>query len=88
MVGVEGRPAPLGGGDARDSDWWSSLLNYVVSVFFMLSALTAVTLTTTGEMVNIAVVNSGTFVGALCFLIGSYVLLPPSSTTASSAIGA
>ena len=63
--------------DTDDPNWWSSLLNYVGSVFFMASALAAYTLTTTGEALNIAIVNSGTFLGALCFLIGAYLLLPP-----------
>ena len=64
------------GNGTHDSQWWSSLLNYVGSVFFMASALASFTLTTTGEAINIAIVNTGTFLGAICFLIGSYVLLP------------
>ncbi len=64
------------GNEPRDSEWWSSLLNYIGSVFFMASALAAFTLPTTGEVVNITIVNSGTFIGAICFLVGSYVLLP------------
>jgi hypothetical protein len=63
--------------DTHGSEWWSSLLNYVGSVFFMASAIAAFTLTTTGEMINTTIVNSGTFLGAICFLVGSYVLLPP-----------
>ncbi|HUS43108.1 MAG TPA: hypothetical protein VMY16_10605 [Ilumatobacteraceae bacterium] len=63
--------------DTDDPDWWSSLLNYVGSVFFMASALAAFTLPTTGEARNITIVNSGTFLGAICFLIGAYLLLPP-----------
>lgn len=59
-----------------DPDWWSAALNYLGSVFFGLSALAAFTLPTTGEMVNITVVNVGTLLGALCFLVGAYVLLP------------
>ena len=73
-----------GGNDTHDAQWWSSLLNYVGSVFFMASAIAAFTLTTTGEVVNIAIVNSGTFLGAICFLVGSYVLLPPSSAKVGS----
>lgn len=60
----------------EDPDWWSALLNYVGSVFFMLSALGAFTLPTTGEPVNLTLVNAGTFLGAVCFLVGAYVLLP------------
>ncbi len=60
----------------EDPDWWSAALNYLGSVFFGFSALAAFTLPTTGEMVNITVVNVGTFLGAVCFLVGAYVLLP------------
>lgn len=62
-----------------DPDWWSSLLNYTGSIFFMASALASFTLETTGETVNTAIVNSGTFVGALCFMFGAYLLLPARS---------
>jgi len=63
--------------NTHDSEWWSSLLNYIGSVFFMASAIGAFTLRTTGETLNIAIMNTGTFLGAICFLVGSYVLLPP-----------
>lgn len=59
-----------------DPDWWGSLLNYVGSIAFMGSALAAFTLKTTGETLNITIVNSGTFLGAVCFLVGAYLLLP------------
>lgn len=59
-----------------DADWWMAVLNYVGSMFFMLSALGAYTLETTGDVVNITWVNVGTFVGAVCFLLGAYLLLP------------
>ena len=59
-----------------DEDWWIAALNYVGSIFFMLSAIASLTLTTTGEVVNLTLVNLGTFVGAVCFLVGAYLLLP------------
>lgn len=70
-----------------DPDWWNSLLNYVGSIFFMASALASFTLKTTGEALNITIVNLGTFAGAVCFLAGAYVLLPavPSTTDRSVA---
>jgi hypothetical protein len=58
------------------ADWWAAALNYVGSIFFMLSAIASLVLPTTGEDLNTAVVNSGTCLGALCFLVGAYVLLP------------
>ena len=48
-------------------------MNYVGSMFFMLSAIASFTLTTTGEEVNTTIVNSGTFAGAVCFLVGAYL---------------
>ncbi len=60
-----------------DPDWWMAALNYLGSIFFMAAALGAFTLPTTGEAVNIAIVNSGTLLGAACFFTGAYLLLPP-----------
>ena len=57
--------------------WWIAALNYLGSIFFMISAITAFTLQTTGEVVNLTLVNLGTFFGAVCFLVGAYLLLPP-----------
>jgi hypothetical protein len=58
------------------ADWWMAGLNYLGSVFFMLSALGAYFLETTDEVLNITLVNAGTFLGAGCFFIGAYLLLP------------
>jgi drug/metabolite transporter (DMT)-like permease len=60
-----------------DRDWWSNALNYVGSIFFMLSAIASLTLTTTGQMLNTTIVNTGTFLGAGCFFVGAYLLCPP-----------
>jgi len=66
-------------GEIDDADWWAALLNYLGSMFFLVSAIASFTLETTGEAVNIALVNSGTFLGAVCFLVGSYLGLPPAT---------
>lgn len=60
----------------ESADWWMAAYNYVGSIFFMLAALGAYTLPTTGDVVNISLVNSGTFLGAVCFFLGAYLLLP------------
>ncbi len=60
----------------NDVDWWISALNYVGSIFFMAGAIAAFTLPTTGEYVNLTLVNSATFLGAVCFFMGAYLLLP------------
>ena len=59
-----------------DADWWVAALNYIGSIFFMLSAIASFTLTTTGQTVNTTIVNTGTFLGAVCFFVGAYLLLP------------
>ena len=59
-----------------DVDWWTAALNYLGSIFFMLSAIVSFTLRTTGETLNTTIVNSCTFLGAVCFLAGAYLLLP------------
>ena len=43
----------------------------------MVAAIASLVLPTTGEMVNVTLVNLGTFLGAVCFLVGAYLLLPP-----------
>lgn len=65
----------------ESTDWWMASLNYVGSIFFMLSALGAYTLETTGDVANITWVNVGTFVGAVCFFLGAYLLLPRRGAT-------
>ena len=67
-----------------DADWWGALLNYVGSILFMFAAIAAFTLPTTGEELNITIVNSGTFAGAACFFAGAYLLLPPANGTPHS----
>jgi hypothetical protein len=61
--------------ERESAGWWTAFLNYLGSVFFMLSAIAAFTLDT-GELVNASIANSGTFLGAVCFFLGAYLLLP------------
>lgn len=67
-----------------DADWWIAALNYVGSIFFMLAAIGAFTLRTTGSVLNTTLVNSGTFLGAACFFVGAYLLLPPDAAHSSA----
>lgn len=59
-----------------DADWWAAALNYLGSILFMLSAIASLVLPTTGEVLNVAIVNTGTFGGAVCFFLGAYLSLP------------
>lgn len=63
--------------------WWIAALNILGSIAFGLSAIGARILSTTGEPANIALANSGTFVGALCFLVGALLLPVESSRDAT-----
>jgi hypothetical protein len=55
--------------------WWEGAVNLAGSVAFGLSAIAAVVLPTTGQPLNLAIVNGGTFIGAVCFLAGAILVL-------------
>jgi hypothetical protein len=61
--------------------WWIALLNLVGSVAFGASAVAGYVVPSSGTPWNAQVVNIGTFVGALCFMFGAYLLLPSDRTT-------
>ncbi len=56
--------------------WWITLLNLAGSVAFGISAVNSYVVPATGQIRNLERSNLGTFVGALCFLIGAVLLLP------------
>ncbi|MGA3198388.1 MAG: hypothetical protein ABSD89_03175 [Halobacteriota archaeon] len=60
----------------RSLPWWITALNLVGSVAFGVSAVASFVVPTTGLPRNIVLVNLGTFVGGLCFLLGAVLLLP------------
>jgi hypothetical protein len=60
----------------RAWSWWITLLNLVGSVAFGISAVAGYVNPTTGQLHNADRANLGTFVGALCFLVGALLLLP------------
>ena len=62
----------------RSTGWRISALNMLGSIAFGASAIGARYLRSTGELANLALVNLGTFVGAVCFLLGA-ILLPVES---------
>jgi hypothetical protein len=59
----------------RDVSWWIVALNLLGSVFFGLSAVGAKVLDD-GQVRNVRLVLTGTFLGAVCFLVGSILLVP------------
>lgn len=56
--------------------WWIAILNLIGSIAFGISAAAAYVLPTTGLPKNEVLVNLGTFIGAICFLIGGLLILP------------
>jgi hypothetical protein len=63
-------------GHVRDRSWLIGASNMLGSVFFGLSAVGALTLPSTGSAFNEQWADLGTFLGALCFLVGAALLLP------------
>jgi hypothetical protein len=63
-------------GHARDRSWTICSLNMIGSVFFGLSAVGAYIAPGSNELLNSAWSNGGTFLGALCFLIGAWLVIP------------
>lgn len=57
-------------------------LNMVGSVFFGISAIGAFVVPANGELLNTAWSNGGTFLGALCFFAGAYLLWPEAAEAA------
>ena len=55
--------------------WWITALNLVGSIAFGVSAVASY-VTSSGQLLSLALTNLGTFVGAICFLIGAVLLLP------------
>jgi hypothetical protein len=60
----------------RDVSWWIVSINMLGSVAFGISAVYAIVLPGTGDVLDVWGVNAWTLLGAICFLIGAYLLLP------------
>jgi hypothetical protein len=60
----------------RAWSWWITLVNLTGSVAFGISAVAAYVNPVTGQLRNADLSSVGTFVGAVCFLVGALFLLP------------
>jgi hypothetical protein len=60
----------------RVMTWWIAFLNLVGSIAFGVSAVASYVIVDSGLVRNAERANAGTFVGALCFLVGAFLLLP------------
>jgi hypothetical protein len=60
----------------RGASWATASLNLLGSIFFMLSAIGAYVVPDSGDFFNIAAANGGTFLGAICFFVASWLMWP------------
>jgi hypothetical protein len=60
----------------RDISWWIALLNLAGSVAFGISAIASKIVPADDQPRSLAISNLGTFIGAICFLMGAFLLLP------------
>ena len=67
----------------RSISWWITALNLLGSFAFGVSALASFVVPTSGNAVNVMLLNLGTFIGAVCFFAGAVLLLPERTLTDS-----
>jgi hypothetical protein len=60
----------------KSISWEVAFFNLAGSIAFGFSAVTAFYMPLTGHPLNATIMNMGTFVGGICFLIGAVLLLP------------
>jgi hypothetical protein len=71
----------------HERPWWIAVANMCGSVAFGAAAVASYVVPDSGALRNAMVVNLGTFLGALCFLVGAYLLLPRSPAKRTLAVG-
>ena len=64
--------------------WWITLVNFVGSIAFGVSAVAAYVNPVTGQVRNVDRANLGTLIGAVCFFVGALLLLPERTEESSS----
>ena len=64
------------GWQSRNISWWLAVINLLGSVAFGISAVASVVVIQTGELLSAYASNLWTLVGAGCFFVGAYLLLP------------
>jgi hypothetical protein len=63
----------------RTLSWWVVAVNLAGSVAFGVSAVSSLVMPGSGQAVNLALANGGTWVGAVMFLLGAVLLVPETS---------
>jgi hypothetical protein len=67
----------------RSLSWLTTAANLVGSIAFGVSAVASRMVPASDQPRNVALMNLGTFVGALCFLVGAVLLLPERTQAAA-----
>lgn len=70
--------------DPEARNWWSTWLNMAGSIAFGVSAVAAYVVPSSGDLLNAELVNLGTFVGALCFLVAALLVRPARNVAAAT----
>lgn len=60
----------------QNVSWWVVCTNVLGSVAFGISVVASIVVVQTGDMLNAVASNLWTLVGAVCFFVGAYLLLP------------
>jgi len=60
----------------RDVSWWIVNVNMLGSIAFGFACIYAFVVPDTGDLISARAVNAWTMLGAVCFLVGAYLLLP------------
>jgi hypothetical protein len=68
----------------RNISWWVVAINLLGSVAFGVSAVASLVILPTGEMLDPFAVNLWTLIGAICFFLGAYLLLPEMTAHSSA----
>lgn len=66
----------------RGATWATATLNLLGSIFFGVSAIGAYVIPDNGDLLNAAAANGGTFLGAVCFFVASWLMWPEAAKLA------
>ena len=64
----------------RSLGWRIAAINMLGSIFFGISAIAGWVQPTTGDLLDAALDTAGTFLGAICFLVGAVWMMPEGQT--------
>lgn len=71
----------------RNLEWRIAAVNFCGCILFGISAIAGYIVPSTGTVLDLAVANVTTSLGALCFLVGAVMLLPEAARSSADASG-